>query len=108
MELSKEQKILQQVINEAWNNPLFKQALIDSPQEAIEKLTGISFSLPEGKTLQVFDQSNENIICLNIPQQPSFEDMELTDTELELVAGGVYPIGKIHWPTFPTNLRLPE
>ena len=107
MELSKEQRILQQVINEAWNNPSFKQELIDSPQEAVKKLTGESFSLPEGKILQVFDQSNENVVCLNIPPQPNFENMELTDTELELVAGGVYPIRKIKWPTFlPTNSTI--
>jgi len=88
MEFTKEQKILQQVISEAWNNPSFKQELISSPQETIEKLTGKKFDLPEGKTLQVFDQSNENVVCLNIPQQPNFENKELTDNELELVAGG--------------------
>lgn len=88
MELTKEQKILQQVITEAWNNPTFKQELINSPEEAIKNLTGDSFTLPEGKTLQVFDQSNKDVICLNIPQQPNVEDMQLTDKELEMVAGG--------------------
>ncbi len=88
MELTKEQEILQQVISEAWSNPSFKQELMQSPLEAIERLTGKTLKLPEGKTLQVFDQSNEDVICLNIPQQPNMDSLELTDEQLELVAGG--------------------
>ena len=88
MELTKEQKILQQVLSEAWSNPTFKQELIASPEAAIKKLTGEFFELPEGKRLQVFDQSDADVICLNIPQQPTMDNVELTDDELELVAGG--------------------
>ncbi len=88
MELTKEQKILQQVLSEAWRNPAFKQELIAAPEAAIKKLTGESFELPKGKRLQVFDQSNPDIICLNIPQEPNMDNVELTDDELELVAGG--------------------
>ena len=104
MELTKEQRILQQVISEAWNNPTFKEELINSPEEAIKKLTGESFTLPEGKTLQVFDQSNSDVICLNIPPQPNMGDLELTDKELELVAGGIIPFGKIKWSRFPLTV----
>ncbi len=88
MEITKEQKILQQVLSEAWRNPAFKQELIASPEAAIKKLTGEFFELPKGKKLQVFDQSSPDIICLNIPQEPNMDNVELTDDELELVAGG--------------------
>lgn len=88
MEATKEQKIIQQVLEEAWTNPVFKIELIESPLEAIKKLTGETFALPEGKSFKVFDQSDENLICFNIPQQPKIENMELTDNQLELVAGG--------------------
>ncbi len=89
MELTREQKILQKVLSEAWNNPSYKQELISNPEEAIHRLTGENFSLPKGKSLEVCDQSSSEKIYLNIPQQPNFDNVELTDKELEEVAGGL-------------------
>jgi len=89
MELTREQKILQRVLSEAWNNPSYKQELISNPKEAIHRLTGENFSIPEGKTLEICDQSNSEKVYLNIPQQPNFDNVELTDKELEEVAGGM-------------------
>lgn len=100
MELTKEHSILQKVISEAWANPSFKQALLDDPQAAIKRLTGEDIELPEGKRLQVFDQSDPDIVCLNIPPQPSLENLELTDEQLEMIAGGVIPIDII-WDSIP-------
>ena len=91
MEFSKEQEILQKVISESWSNPSFKKELMASPQEAIKKLTGETFTLPDGKTLKVFDQSESDVIYLNIPEQPNLDDLELTDAQLETVAGGMIP-----------------
>lgn len=104
MELSKEQKVIQQVVSKAWNDPVFKKELIAAPAATIEKLTGEKITLPKGKTLAVYDQSNPDVICLNIPPQPDFDDVELTDAELELVAGGVVPYKIIEGcipPIFP-------
>ena len=88
MNLKKEQEVLHQVIAEAWTNQAFKQQLIDNPVAAIKALTGQDVQLPAGKTLAVFDQSDNNIVCLNIPPQPNLEDLELTEAQLEVVAGG--------------------
>lgn len=103
MELTKEQRIMQQVISKAWNDPAFKKALITDPISMIEKLTGDSITLPKGKRIEVYDQSQADVVYLNIPPQPDLEDLELTDADLELVAGGVYPIGIIGgcFPPFP-------
>lgn len=92
MEFTKEQEVLQQVMTEAWSNPAFKQELITNPQEAVQRLTGQSFSIPEGKTLEVVDQSNADKVYLNIPPQPNFDNVELTDEQLEVVAGGEYHV----------------
>jgi len=88
MEYSKEQKILQRVLTEAWNNPTYKAELIANPTEAVKNLTGENFTLPEGKTLEVCDQSNVDKVYLNISPRPNFDNVELTDHQLEEVAGG--------------------
>lgn len=91
MELTKEQEILQKVLSEAWTNPSFKQELIASPQAAVKRLTGETFTLPAGKTLEVYDQSKSDVLYLNIPEAPDMDNVELTDKELEMVAGGKMP-----------------
>jgi hypothetical protein len=110
MELTKEQRVMQQVISKAWNDDNFKKALISDPINAIEKLTGEKIALPKGKRLEAFDQSNADVIYLNIPPAPNLDDVELSDKDLELVAGGVYPIGIIDGciPTFPPSIPIDD
>ena len=88
MEITREQQLFQQVINEAWENETFKAELMASPVVAIEKLTGEKLNIPEGKTLVVRDQTNEETVYINIPAAPDMEDVELDETQLEAVAGG--------------------
>ena len=92
MELKKEQKVLQQVINEAWKNEAFKNELLVNPVAAIEQLTGEKLQLPKGKHLVVRDQSTEGTIYINLPAKPEV-DAELNEKELEAVSGGVYGDG---------------
>ena len=100
MEYSKDQKILQRVLTEAWNNPTYKAELIANPTEAVKNLTGENFTLPEGKTLEVCDQSNVDKVYLNISPRPNFDNVELTDHQLEEVAGGRVPMAFINAPSF--------
>ncbi|WP_257669654.1 NHLP leader peptide family RiPP precursor [Parapedobacter tibetensis] len=88
MELTKEQKLMQTIINRTWEDEGFKQELIANPMAAIEKLTGERVVIPEGKTLVVRDQTDENTIYINIPAERNFDDMELSEEQLEAVAGG--------------------
>ena len=89
MEFTKEQEVLQMVINEAWENEMFKKELLADPSKAIEKLTGEKAILPEGKTLVVRDQTDENTVYINIQsEESSIEDVELNEDQLEKVAGG--------------------
>ena len=89
MELTKEQKVAQQVITEAWNNPSFKKELIESPIETIKKLTGETIKLPQGvERIEVVDQTDSACSYFNIPAEPNMDDVELTDDQLEIVAGG--------------------
>jgi len=88
MELTKEQELMQRIINEAWENGTFKQQLVDNPVAAIEKLTGGKLNLPEGKELVVRDQTDDKTIFINIPSNPNMEDVELSEEQLEIIAGG--------------------
>ena len=88
MQLTREEKLFQQVVQESWENESFKQELMDNPLAAIEKLTGERLIVPEGKTLVVKDQTNEDTVYLNIPAKPNMENVELNEKQLEAVAGG--------------------
>lgn len=105
MKVSEEQNLVYTVLNEAWNNPAFKEELIASPVEAVRKLTGQTMQLPEGvDRIQVVDQTDEKTWNINLPAQPNMDDVELNEEQLEIVAGGgdITPsISQILTPTFP-------
>ena len=90
MELTNEQKLFQLVIQRAWEDKNFKQELIESPLEAIEKLTGEKIQLPEGKTLVVKDQTDNSTVYINIPAEPNLDNIELNEEQLEAIAGGAF------------------
>lgn len=82
------QELYNELIQEAWRNATFKEQLISNPEAAISEFTGKEFSLPDGKEIVVKDQTSEDIIYVNIPAEPNLGDLELSDEELESVAGG--------------------
>ena len=88
MEIKTAQQVLQLVISKAWEDLNFRKELIENPVEAIENLTGAKIILPEGKELVVADQSNNAKIFVNIPAEPDLENMELSENQLEAIAGG--------------------
>lgn len=88
MEFTQEQKLYAEIVQKAWEDENFKKELVVNPLEAIEKLTGNKLNLPEGKNLVVRDQTDENTIYLNIPIKPNLENMELSEKQLDAVAGG--------------------
>ena len=109
MEISKEQKLFQEVVNKAWEDATFKQELITNPVKAIEKLTGERINLPEGKTIVVRDQTSESTVYINIPAEQKLDNVELNEEQLEAVAGGIWdPFNDIFkdiinpFPTIPT------
>lgn len=96
----KKQEIIQAVISKAWEDSNFRKELIANPVAAIEKLSRIKIVLPEGKTLVIADQTDKSKIYMNIPAEPEMENMELTEQQLESIAGGVQPI----WNDLVNNL----
>jgi hypothetical protein len=88
MEQKKEEEILRLVISKAWEDLNFRKNLIADPIDTIESLTGAKILLPEGKTLVINDQTDSSKIYVNIPTEPNIEDIELTENQLEIIAGG--------------------
>ena len=88
MEITQGQQVYGEIVQKAWDDNKFKNNLVSNPVETIEKFTGSRFSLPEGQTLVVIDQTNESILYLNIPRKVDISELELTDEQLEMVAGG--------------------
>ncbi len=79
-------KVIQTVINKAWEDDSFRKKLVNNPNAAITSLTG--GSVPANYELVVADQTDPATIYLNIPPKPNFDNMELSDEQLEQVAGG--------------------
>ncbi|MFV0247937.1 MAG: NHLP leader peptide family RiPP precursor [Tenacibaculum sp.] len=76
------------IYSKAWQDSSFKKKLIDSPIETLNKFTGKTANLPKGKVVIVEDQTNPNHIYINIPTKPSLDNVELSEKQLEAVAGG--------------------
>ncbi|MEW7281270.1 NHLP leader peptide family RiPP precursor [Aquimarina sp. 2201CG1-2-11] len=94
MELTATQKKAQELLNtlivKTWEDPEFKERLIANPLEEIKKATGKK--IETHKKVFVVDQSNPDHIYINIPVRPNLDNIELTEDQLEMIAGGVPPL----------------
>jgi ligand-binding sensor domain-containing protein len=82
----KGQELMKTLVEKAWESATFKDQLVKNPVATIESFTGNKM-IGDTKFV-VEDQTNESIIYLNIPAQPNLDEMELSDEQLEMVAGG--------------------
>ena len=80
------EKNLQKIIKKSWEDESFKNELVADPAKALEKLLGQPINL-KGKKIVATDQTDSSTFYINIPANP--DNMELTDAELEAVAGGI-------------------
>ncbi len=79
-----ERKEYAKIIAKAWVDEDFKKRLLADPASVLAE-NGIE--IPEGMTVRVVE-GNENEILVPIPPRPP-ENAELSDEDLEKVAGGV-------------------
>nr|WP_315241486.1 NHLP leader peptide family RiPP precursor [uncultured Flavobacterium sp.] len=100
MEQKNEEEVLRLIISKAWEDINFRKSLVSDPIKAIENLTGAKIVLPEGKTLVINDQTDKSKVYVNIPSEPNIEDIELTEDQLEIIAGG----GKTIWRDLVNSL----
>jgi hypothetical protein len=101
----RKQEVIEAIISKAWEDNNFRNELLVDPIRAIEKLTGVRVVLPEGKSLVITDQTDKSKIYVNIPAEPEIENMELTEEQLEVVAGGGQKIWRDLIESFFPNLN---
>lgn len=84
-------ELLRTLTMKAWESATFKEQLIKNPVATIEQVTGKDLSFLGDKKIVVQDQTDDSVIYINIPAQPKIDELELTEEQLELVAGGATP-----------------
>lgn len=90
MEIANDKKILNSVVQKAWEDSVFKRNLIQNPVATLEGFLGESVKAPDGKKIAVVDQTDDSTFFINIPAKPVL-DMELDDDQLDTISGGVDP-----------------
>jgi len=84
--MNQRQQLGQKLIEKAMKDKSFRKQLIENPDAAIEAETGIK--IPETVNIKVLEENHQTVYLI-LPQVPTQEsEMELNESELELVAGG--------------------
>lgn len=91
MEMIQQQEVYAQIVQKAWEDPQFKSELVANPVAVIERVSGGKVALPAGQKLVAVDQTDDSTIYFNIPRQVNLDSLELTEEQLEQVAGGLSP-----------------
>ena len=85
-----QKEVVKKLIERSWTDSRFKAEFIANPVAVIERETGKKIDL-KGKEIVVMDQSDANTYYLNLSRYVNnlgFANKELSDEQLEAVAGG--------------------
>lgn len=86
------------IVNKCWEDDNFKQRFIQSPNETLAETFNKKFVSDNGKGIVVVDQTDSEVININIMPPPDIDNLELTDEQLEQVAGGFSPaLASSYW-----------
>jgi hypothetical protein len=79
-------ELINTLAQKAWESSNFKDQLMKNPVSTIESVTGKK--MQPGISIIVEDQTDTSKIYLNIPRKIELDELELSDEQLEMVAGG--------------------
>jgi hypothetical protein len=82
----KGQEVYRELVQKAWEDANFKNQLVNDPNSTISKYLGREVS----EKIVVHDQTDANVIYINIPAEPNLNELELSDEQLEMVSGGEF------------------
>ena len=75
------------IVAKAWNDQAFKEKLLNNPKAVLEEELGSP--LPETMNVRIIEET-EDTIYISLPKKPEeISSEELSEEDLEAVAGGV-------------------
>jgi len=84
--MKQRQQLEQHLIEKAMKDPEFRKRLIENPKAVIQEVTGVE--LPPSFNLSILEEDPQTVYLV-LPCIPTpLDEMELTENELEMVAGG--------------------
>ena len=83
--MDQRQQLEQQLVQKAMKDESFRKQLIEDPRASIETETGMK--IPESITIEILEEDHHSFYII-LPAQNKEVEGELTDTDLEQVAGG--------------------
>ena len=78
--------LIEPLVQRTYQDPAFKAEFMENPLEVIRNEAGIDFEIPEKSRFVVIDKSDPHALYITLPVNE--DSLELTDEELELIAGG--------------------
>jgi hypothetical protein len=82
------QEIQSHIIARAWKDEAYKQELLSNPKAIFER--EFKVQLPVEMNVNVVEENNNNIYMV-LPKRPDLPNGELSEEQLEAVAGGLTP-----------------
>ena len=82
------QEIEAHIIAQAWKDEDYKQKLLSDSKQVFEQEFGVE--LPAEMNIQVLEEDFSNLYFV-LPMRPDLSKVELSDEQLEAVAGGTTP-----------------
>ena len=86
------EEVKREIALKSAQNAAFRRDLMSNPAATIEKEYGLSGGSLGKLKISVVEESADNIV---IPIPPSLENVQLTDEQLEAVAGGAAFVGAL-------------
>ena len=83
------QDIEAHMIAQAWKDEAYKQELLSNSKAVIEREFGVQ--LPAVVNVHVMEEDSTNLYLV-LPARPNLSNAELSDEQLEAVAGGIGPL----------------
>jgi len=74
------------LIVKAWKDPKFREQLLRNPKRVLEQYLGIK--LPADLQIKILEETERQLYLVIPPNPDQMPDLELSDAELEMVAGG--------------------